>query len=203
MIAMISGKLFNKTTNSAIIDVHGVGYCIYIPLSTYYELPEKGENVMLYTSTQSKDGSISLYGFKSFEEKEVFELLLNVGGIGPKLALNVLSGIAVGKLKTAILDSDVSMITNIPGIGKKTAHRMILELKDKIVDLPLPLSIVSPKKEEKGKDVIAALVNLGYTRMEAKKAVDEVMTALPEDVSEEVLLKQSLMKLWENKSDGR
>src|SRR5512136_260857 len=132
MIARLTGKLAVKNPGEIILDVGGVGYQVFIPLSTFYELPERGEVLSLQIHTQVRDDAIELYGFLTLQEKEVFKLLLGVSKIGPKLANSILSGISVEELKTAIVTGNILKLNGIPGIGKKTAERLILELKDKI-----------------------------------------------------------------------
>ena len=144
MIARLTGKLTTKNPGEVILDVGGVGYQVFIPLSTFYELPERGESLSLQIYTAVRENAIELYGFLTLQEKELFKLLLNVSKIGPKLAQNILSGISSEDLKTAIISGDILKLNAIPGIGKKTAERMILELKDKV-----------PKAQATGQEAVA------------------------------------------------
>src|SRR5262245_22121847 len=132
MIASLRGALLEKHPNQVIVDVHGVGYDVAIPVSTYSALPESGKEVTLRVHTHVREDAIALFGFVSSEEKVLFEKLIGVSGIGPKLAITVLSGLAAADLTTAIRSGDVQRLTRIPGIGKKTAERMVLELRDKV-----------------------------------------------------------------------
>jgi Holliday junction DNA helicase RuvA len=182
MIAWLSGKVRHKATDHLIIDVAGVGYQVSVPLSTYSGIPEDGEDVSLHIYTHLREDSLSLFGFLTEAEKNMFMLLLSVAGIGPKLALAILSSLSVQDLSHAILAPDESKLFSIPGIGKKTAARMVLELKDKIklimpmTPAPLPgAAIVSDDSE----DVISALVNLGYKRPQAEETVRKIRHAHP------------------------
>jgi holliday junction DNA helicase RuvA len=177
MIAWLSGRLMQKATDHLIIDVAGVGYQVSVPLSTYCGIADNGEDVSLHIHTHLREDSLSLFGFLTETEKNMFLLLLGVSGIGPKLALAILSSLSVQDLSQAIQASDDSRLCTIPGIGKKTAARMVLELKDKMKlimpKIPAPLSdtaIVSDDIE----DVISALVNLGYKKPQADEAVRKI-----------------------------
>jgi Holliday junction DNA helicase RuvA len=177
MIAWLSGRLRHKATDHLIIDVAGVGYQVSVPLSTYCGIPDNGEDISLHIHTHLREDSLSLFGFLTEAEKNMFLLLLGVSGIGPKLALAILSSLSVQDLSHAIQASDNSRLCMIPGIGKKTAARMVLELKDKMKlimpMIPAPLSdtaIVSDDIE----DVISALVNLGYKKPQADEAVRKI-----------------------------
>lgn len=197
MIAWLSGVLRRKAGDSLIIDVGGVGYEVTVPLSTHNRVPETGDPVALHVHTHVREDSLSLFGFSTELEKEVFLLLLNVSGIGPKLALSVLSGLSLDDLVTAIHASDDSRLCSIPGIGKKTAARLCLELKDKVKHLapvvrsavqaggPLPSSV---------DDAISALVNLGYRRPQAEEAVKRVHQVRP-DIATAQLIRESLGEL--------
>ena len=132
MIARLTGRLATKNPTDVILDVGGVGYQVFIPLSTFYELPERGEPLTLQIYTAMRENALELYGFLSTQEKEIFKLLLSVSKIGPKMAQNILSGIAPQDLTSAILSGDLLKLSTIPGIGKKSAERLVLELKDKI-----------------------------------------------------------------------
>ena len=132
MIALVRGTLAYKSIDHVIVDVGGVGYRLSIPLSTFYSLPESGE-VSLFTHTHVREDALLLYGFLTLEEKDLFVILIGISGIGPKLAINILSHIPAGELKRAIAAGDIKRLSGLPGIGKKTAERLVLELKDKVV----------------------------------------------------------------------
>jgi Holliday junction DNA helicase RuvA len=177
MIASITGRLKRKATDYLIIDVAGVGYQVQVPLSTYYSIPDDGEELSLYIHTHLREDSLSLFGFLTQEEKDMFLLLMGVSGIGPKLALAILSSLPVADISSAIQAADDSKLRAIPGIGKKTAARMVLELKDKMTEMmPVASAPASPSAalSADSKDVIAALVNLGYKKPQAEEAVKKV-----------------------------
>jgi Holliday junction DNA helicase RuvA len=197
MIALLTGKIAHKSPEYIILDVNGVGYRVQIPFSTYYELPEGGAQISLNIYTHVKEDAISLYGFRTAEEKNFFQLLISVSGIGPKLAKDILSNIQVNELAAAILRGDLARLSAVPGIGKKTAERLVLELKDKVRKLELGAAAtdgehVAPSSgiEE---DVASALINLGYKEAVVKKALAE-MRVSPDDSMEQVL-KQALKAL--------
>jgi Holliday junction DNA helicase RuvA len=171
MIAHLRGVLLAKHPNQAIVEAHGVGYDVVISVPTFSELPATGGEVSLHTHTHVREDALSLYGFLRLAEKTLFEKLITVSGIGPKLAITILSGMPADEMVGAIRGGDVARLTRIPGIGKKTAERMILELRDK---LPVPgreaevsIAAASPVEE----DVLSALGNLGYQRAAAEKAL--------------------------------
>lgn len=174
MIAKISGTLEHKVPGEVIIDVGGVGYQVFIPLSVFYRLPEVGRAVNLFIHTHLREDALQLFGFFEHEEKQVFLLLKSVTGIGPKLAINILSGIPAEELARALKEGDQPRLLSIPGVGKKLAERMIVELRDKSLAIP---------SEEAGRgdgsqlmrDAISALVNLGYRKNEAEKSVREII----------------------------
>lgn len=181
MIATISGRLTQKSPESLIVDVNGIGYRVVIPLSTYYKLPEANNSVFLYAYTHVREDALMLFGFLTREEKDIFEKLIGVSQIGPKLAVNILSGINASELKEAIAKGDIIRLTSIPGVGKKTAERIALELKDKIEFIapegsqPSALSLQSSgKRDPLFEDAVSALVNLGYKKGMAEDAVKQV-----------------------------
>ncbi|HEX9138026.1 MAG TPA: Holliday junction branch migration protein RuvA [Nitrospirota bacterium] len=190
MIASITGRLRRKATDYLIIDVAGVGYQVQVPLSTYYSIPDNGEEVSLHIHTLLREDSLSLFGFLTQEEKDMFLLLMGVSGIGPKLALAILSSLPVAELSRAIQAADDSTLRAIPGIGKKTAARMVLELKDKIA-LTTPImaapSSTSAVLSDDCEDVISALVNLGYRKPQAEEAVRKVRDGRPGLTIEELI----------------
>jgi Holliday junction DNA helicase RuvA len=173
MIATLTGKLTRKATDYLIVEVSGVGYQVQVPLSTYYLISDDGEDIRLHIHTHVREDSLSLFGFFTEEEKSMFLLLVGVSGIGPRLALAVLSSLSVQDLSRAIQSSDDSKLCTIPGIGKKTAARMVLELKDKIRLLVPLVTIDHQPASEAGiaEDAVSALVNLGYRKPLAEEAL--------------------------------
>jgi Holliday junction DNA helicase RuvA len=192
MISYLKGNLIQKSTNQVTLDVMGVGYCALIPLSTYFKLGELNEPVELYIYTHLTDNSISLYGFSTEDEREIFMKLINISGIGPKLALNVLSGIGPSELEDAIKRNDVARICLIPGIGKKTALRVVLELQEKIEKKERVLAARDTREKE---DLISALMNLGFKRKEVEGTVDKTISDLSPEKDFEKLLRESLKRL--------
>jgi Holliday junction DNA helicase RuvA len=178
MIAHLRGVLLEKHPNQAIVDVQGVGYELTIPVSTFTSLPEAGGEVKLRVHTHVREDALSLFGFTTREEKAMFEKLISVSGIGPKLAITILSGLATMELVNAIRNGDVAQLVRIPGIGKKTAERMVLELREKldIVAGPAATAIAAGARPKPGftadeEDVISALMNIGANRASAETAV--------------------------------
>jgi holliday junction DNA helicase RuvA len=198
MIAWLRGSVQRKTADSVIIDVSGVGYLVNIPLSTLGAIAEPGDEISLHIHTHLREDSLSLFGFATELEKELFQFLLGVSGIGPKLALSVLSGLAAPDLLAAIGSSDDAKLRAIPGIGKKTAARLCLELKDKVRQLApeaqlqtgAGASVLSGHLE----DAVSALVNLGYKRPVAEDAVKKIDQGRP-DLRIEDLIREALSML--------
>ncbi len=176
MLARLTGTLNEKSAGQLIIDVGGVGYEVFIPCSTYYELGGVGEKVTLRIYTHVKENDLSLYGFLTQREKELFNLLIQISGIGPKLGVIILSGLPAEELAEAVVAGDLVRLTSIPGVGKKTAERIVLELKEKLDKLIPDRSPEEARNLPGGVngDVVSALVNLGYQRTAAEKAVREV-----------------------------
>ncbi len=179
MIAHLRGKLLAKHPNQAIVEVGGVGYDITISVPTFSDLPDTGSEVALHIHTHVREDALALYGFLRSAEKELFEKLITVSGIGPKLAITILSGMQADEMASAIRGNDVARLTRIPGIGKKTAERMVLELRDKMpaagVTPTTAVTAMSPVEE----DVLSALMNLGYQRQPAEKVVANVSKKVP------------------------
>ncbi|MGO8986960.1 MAG: Holliday junction branch migration protein RuvA [Terriglobales bacterium] len=170
MIAHLRGTLLAKHPNQAIVETHGVGYDVVISVPTFTEMPPAGAEVALHIHTHVREDALSLYGFLRLSEKRLFEKLLTVSGIGPKLAITILSGMPADEMVAAIRAGDLARLTRIPGIGKKTAERMVLELRDKLASAgqtEVSTATTSPVEE----DVLSALVNLGYQRASAEKAL--------------------------------
>ncbi len=180
MIASIRGILIHKSPQYLIVDVHGVGFQVFTSLQSFYHLPEPKESVTLHTYTHLREDTLQLYGFLTPVERETFLLLLSVSGIGPRSALNILSGLSVEDLVKAIREGNLHKLTSVPGIGAKTAGRMALELKDKVASLTVDTDGVegrsSPDTQQQRivEDAVSALVNLGYHRNQAKEAVKRV-----------------------------
>lgn len=198
MIALIRGKMVHRSPEYIIVDVNGVGYRLIIPLSTFYNLPDVGSVVALHIYTCVREDSLNLYGFISIEEKELFEKLIAVSKVGPRLALNLLSGLPPAELENAIAMKDVAKLSSIPGVGLKTAERLVLELKDKVAlkeggvygkqDITM-----SDEESRMMDDVLAALVNLGYKKKDAEKALKSTWEKGERNV--EVLIRKSLARL--------
>ncbi len=171
MIAHLRGKLLAKHPNQAIVETGGVGYDVTISVPTFSDLPAAGAEVALHIHTHVRDDAIALYGFLRPSEKQLFEKLITVSGIGPTLAIKILSGMAADEMVGAIRSNDVARLTRIPGIGKKTAERMVLELRDKLPEAGPTSARVIPVMSATEEDVLSALMNLGYQRAAAEKAL--------------------------------
>jgi Holliday junction DNA helicase RuvA len=197
MIALLTGVIAHKSPDHIILDVQGVGYRVHIPFSTYYELPEAGGTASLHIHTSVREDAILLYGFRTRLEKTFFQLLISVSGVGPKLARDILSNIQPAPLAQALAQGDLAKLSAIPGIGKKTAERLVLELKDKVVKLDLSsLPAVDTRTiptDDVTEDVVSALLNLGYKEPQVRKALSGLDAA--EGISLEGLLKQALKTL--------
>ena len=179
MIAFLRGRLHDKQPQRVVVDVGGVGYDVAVPLSTFYQLGDEGSDVALRIHTHVREDQLALFGFLTASEQVVFERLLGVSGIGPKLALGVLSGIEPAEFVGALERGDVARLTRIPGIGKKTAERMVLELRDRLLKDLGPAAGEAPAPYEQGQrdDLVSALINLGYDR----RTVDRVVGAQAQD----------------------
>lgn len=199
MIARLTGMLLSKSPQSVIIDAAGVGYQAFIPLSTFYQLPDEMERVSLHVYTHVREDTLHLFGFQTELEKKTFLLLISVSGIGPKLALNILSGIGFEDLLGAIVMADPERIAAVPGVGKKTSQRITLELRDKAsllsedIDLR-PRERIEIRHKEIFDDALSALSNLGYSSRDAKRALEHVLRT-DEEVNLEALLKEALRRL--------
>ena len=171
MIAYLRGKLIARHPNQAILETAGVGYDVTISVPTFSELPALGSEVALHIHTHVREDQLALYGFLKAEEKQLFEKLITVSGIGPKLAITILSGMAAHELGNAIRGNDLARLTKIPGIGRKTAERLVLELRDKLPAAGQHEIAAVPAFSAVQEDVLSALVNLGYQRAAAEKAL--------------------------------
>jgi holliday junction DNA helicase RuvA len=175
MIAHLTGVLEEKTPEQLIVDVQGVGYQVFVSLQTFYRLPALHERVSLHIHTHLREDALLLYGFLEEKEKVSFLLLKGVTGIGPRLALNILSGIPVDELEKALRASDVTRLVAVPGVGKKTAERLVIELREKVGSLDSGLPGGATEHSALSDEAVSALVNLGYRRTEAEKAVREAL----------------------------
>ncbi len=196
MIALLNGQIAYKSLDHVILDVGGVGYRLLVPLSTFYTLPDNGQ-VLLHVHTHVREDAIQLFGFGRAEEKELFSILISISGVGPKLAINILSHIPVDELALALANSDIARLSSLPGIGKKTAERLSLELKDKVAPF-----IASGKMQSGGSpipgsplldDLLSALVNLGYKENVVRRALESMEIA--PDAPLETSLKAALKLL--------
>jgi len=197
MIALISGKIASKSISNVIIDVQGVGYRVFIPLTTFYELPETGEMITLHVHTNVKEDAINLFGFYTTQERDLFQMMISVSGIGPKMSMNILSGIPAQELLVAISDGNVNKLTRIPGVGKKMAERLVLELKEKVIKKmmleELPQASAQNRLDDMiAEDVVSALVNLGYKSNVAKDALDKAIRSSDGEMVMDQLLKKTL-----------
>ncbi len=204
MIAHLSGTLLSKQATSVILDVGGVGYEVTIPISTFYELDEPGSKVQLRIYTHVREDALLLYGFKSARERELFMRLISVSGIGPKLGITLLSGMSADEMIASIRTNNLARLTLIPGVGRKTAERLVMELRDKIAALSSPeleeelgakpSVSVTPTEDAVRADALSALVNLGYQKSTAEKAINAAIVE-GDDISVESILRRSLRRL--------
>jgi Holliday junction DNA helicase RuvA len=200
VIAHLEGRLLRKSPSQIVLLVGGVGYKLFIPVSTFYELPGEGAEVALHVHTHVREDVLALYGFSSATEERLFQRLIDVNGIGPALALKVMSGLEPSALVEAIRSSDLRRLSSIPGVGKKTAERLVVELRDKMAEIAPPSSQEETSKSPAGRvealreDLLSALANLGFPRPSAEKSVENVLREEPE-VTFEGALKRILRKL--------
>ena len=198
MIAFLRGRVIDKQPNRLVVDVQGVGYDVHVPLSTFYEVGEAGSDVALKVYTHVREDALQLFGFLTDIERHLFERLIAISGIGPKLAIVVLSGMDPRDLVVSVQRGDVARLTGIPGIGKKTAERIVLELKDRLAHLDAPqaseATLAAAGPERLRADLLSALQNLGYHRPQADKAVESTLKSNP-DAAFEDALKSALREL--------
>ena len=196
MIGFLRGRIFDKQPNRVTVDVQGVGYELVVPLSTFYEIGDAGSEVALRVHTHVREDALQLYGFLTDLERQLFERLIGITGIGPKLAVAVLSGIEPRDFVGAVNRGDIVRLTRVPGIGKKTAERMVLELKDRLQSLAAPVE--EPEGPAGGDrlrtDLVSALQNLGYHRPQAEQAIETTLAASPA-ITFEQALKSALREL--------
>jgi Holliday junction DNA helicase RuvA len=192
MIAYLKGKILHKKPGEVVVETGGVGYSLFIPLSTYFKLGEVGSSVELQVHTHLTDDSLLLYGFLTPEEKSLFMKLITVSGIGPKMALNILSGIGPAELEEAVRETNVTRLSMIPGIGKKTALRVIMELADR---LEKKEKVLTRQESREREDLISALVNLGFRRRESEQVVDLTISSLGSQAGFDLLLRECLKRM--------
>ncbi len=193
MIASLTGKISHKSPQHVIIDVNGVGYQVSLSLNSFYTLPDLGESVTLFIHTHVREDQISLFGFALEDEMKIFKQLINISGIGPKLAMSILSGLPVNELVDSILNNNISKINSIPGVGRKTAERLIIELKDKLSKGTKKGEFAHTGSLQHYDDVLSALVNLGYKRVAAEKALAKI--TMMADTPINIILKDALKEL--------
>jgi Holliday junction DNA helicase RuvA len=193
MIAHLRGKLISKHPNQAIVEACGVGYDVTITVPTFSDLPELGTEVAMHIHTHVREDALALFGFLKVEEKQLFERLVQVSGIGPKLAITILSGMPVADMVGAIRGGNVTRLTRIPGIGKKTAERMVLELRDKLEGFGEP--VAAPATTPLEKDVLSALVNLGYQQAAAERAMAKATHAAGNGADFDTLFREAISAL--------
>lgn len=203
MIAHLSGILLSKQATSVIVDVAGVGYEVTIPVSTFYDLEDVGGNVQLRIYTHVREDALQLYGFKTARERELFLKIISVTGIGPKLGITLLSGMSADELIASIRTNNLARLTLIPGVGRKTAERLIMELREKVAELSSAQleeelgakpEVTEPTQDMVRGDALSALLNLGYQRSAAEKAIDAGLNE-GGDITVESILRRSLKKL--------
>ena len=194
MIAHLKGKLIHKSPVEISIDVNGIGYQVFVPLSTFYALPELGDEVFLSVHTHMREESLKLFGFYTSNEKKIFEKLITINKVGPKLALTILSGMSPAELFSTIKSNDIGRLSAIPGIGRKTAERLILEMRDKMDGPSLEFAKIKDSTSQNGlfDDALSALVNLGYKKSQAENTLKKVWGKGETESSIESLIKKSL-----------
>jgi holliday junction DNA helicase RuvA len=207
MIASLAGVLREKTPSRVVVDVAGVGYEVFVPLSTFTELPDDGKTVALRVHTHVREDAIVLYGFHSARERSVFELLIRTSGIGPKLALSILSGMEPDRLLSAVATGDVEALRRVPGVGLKTAERIVVELRERAAQLALESGGQATERRARAaaggtdaggelqEQALSALLNLGYTRPQVQRVVEEAAGEVGADLALESLLRSALRRL--------
>jgi holliday junction DNA helicase RuvA len=199
MIAHLTGKLLQKKPNCVVVDAHGVGYAVQIPLSTFYQLGDEGSSVSLRVHTYVREDTLALFGFLSDQEKALFEKLISISGIGPKLGISIMSGASVDDLVRSIRSGDLVRLTRIPGVGKKTAERMVLELRDKMPAVTQEEAPAAHSLSRLEEDVVSALVNLGYQQALAERVCAKTAESMPEaERTFETVLRLTLKRLSGN-----
>ena len=193
MIAQVKGILLEKSPTRVVLDVNGIGYEIYIPVSTFEKLPELGKPTQLLTHLHVREDILNLYGFWNDKDRKLFQLLISVSGVGPRVAIAVLSGVSADQFVKAVANENLSILTKVPGIGKKTAQRLIMELKDKLTKgVGISQIPTSTDKINVIDEAVSAMVSLGYRQFEAQKIVEKVVRSEGELLSVEILIKKAL-----------
>ena len=195
MIAHLKGQLTYKSPEHTIVDVNGVGYLVFTPLSTYYALPSIGQTVSLKVHTRVREDEFKLFGFLTEKEQTIFQKLITINKVGPRLALGILSGMSPKDLLSAVMNNDYAKLSTIPGVGKKTAERLTMEMKDKLADMTLEMDRSTdyiPTKQGFYDDALSALLNLGYKKPEAEKALKTIYSQNGKDAGLEEIIKESL-----------
>ncbi|MCU0587636.1 MAG: Holliday junction branch migration protein RuvA [Syntrophobacteraceae bacterium] len=201
MIGHLCGKLHHKSPEQIILDVNGVGYCVQVPLSTFYELPGPGGQVSLHIHTHVREDALQLYGFRTADEREIFLALVTVNGVGPRLAVSILSGISPDELRRVLMSQDHRRLQAVPGVGRKIAERIVLELRDRWKERGDKAEETAPAGQggDAHADALSALMNLGYRASEAGKALGAAQKLLGEDAPLERLLKEALRTMAASK----
>ncbi len=194
MIASLNGTVLSKKPEGIIIDVNGVGYHVSIPLCNFGDIPDQGEKIFLNIYTHVREDALQLYGFVTDEDRKIFTTLIGISGIGPKLGLTILSGMPVNRFIEAISNEDVALLTTIPGLGKKTASKIILELKGKLPSLDMEENGSAGRASHSG-DAVSALMNLGYKRPISEQAVEKALKNGADSIED--IIKESLKYLTE------
>jgi Holliday junction DNA helicase RuvA len=199
MIGQLKGQLLQKKPNVLLLDVHGVGYEVFIPLTSFYELPGEGSEIILKIHTHVREDALILYGFCSQREKDFFLKLISISGVGPRLAIAILSGAQVEELAQAIAESNLARLTAIPGVGRKTAERLVLELKSQVAPFLLPEQAEAAQTRGQfsalEEDILSALTNLGYPKASAEKALSMVLRSAECERTFEEVLRNTLRRL--------
>ena len=195
MIAHLRGKIVLKEAPVVVLEAAGVGYEVLLTVPTYSDLGDLGADASLFIHTHVREDQFALFGFAARDEKRLFEKLIGVSGIGPKLAMTVLSGMPAAQLVATLKSGDFARLTKIPGIGKKTAERMVLELRDKLAEFAAAPDTTAPQRLPLGEDVLSALINLGYQRAQAERAVDTAASAHPNESRFDILFRTALAEL--------
>jgi Holliday junction DNA helicase RuvA len=199
MIGQLKGQLLLKKPNMLLLDVHGVGYEVFIPLTSFYELPGEGSEVALKIHTHVREDALILFGFCSQREKDLFLKLISISGVGPRLAIAILSGAQVEELAQAIAESNLARLTAIPGVGRKTAERLVLELKSQVAPFLLPEQVGAAQAGGQPtaleEDILSALTNLGYPKASAEKALSIVLRSAECERTFEEVLRNTLRRL--------
>lgn len=194
MIGYLTGKIISKKPTRVTVDVNGVGYILNISINTFDSIPQEGETVSLHTHLHVREDALSLFGFYTAGEKEMFELLITISGIGPKLAQSILSGIQIDELREAIKTNNLSRIIAIPGVGRKTGERLLVELRDKVESLSAEFVAIPGMDYSIKNDAVLALTNLGYNQKTSEKIVRDIIAVNP-SVQIEDLIKEALQNL--------